>query len=255
MRTPGRQRVDLLVELVRRDLRLRYRRSLLGIAWSQLAPLTMLAVLTFVFAHVVPLGIPNYAVFVYTGLLAWAWFSGALVGVTDSIVSNPDLVRRPGFPVEVLPVGAICAHLVFFLLALPVLAVPLALGPGLHPTVLAVPAVMAVQFLLLLGPGFVLAAVNVTFRDVAHLVGVVLVPLFYATPVFYAPEQVPHRFRWAYELNPVHQLVAAYRAALVEGRWPDPLVLAVVATVGGVLALAGRAVFVNGAHRFAEDLG
>lgn len=255
MRARLRQRADLLVELVRRDLRLRYRRSILGVAWSQLAPLTLLAVLTFVFAHVVPLGIPNYAVYVYTGLLAWTWFSGALVGMTDSIVANPDLVRRPGFPVEVLPVGAVCAHLVFFVLALPVLAVPLALGPGLHPTVAAVPLVMAAQFLFLLGPGFVLAAANVTFRDVSHLVGVVLVPLFYATPVFYAPQQVPHRFRWAYELNPAHQLVAAYRAALVEGRWPDPAALAAVAAAGAVLALAGRAVFVRGAHRFAEDLG
>lgn len=248
-------RADLLSELVRRDLRLRYRRSALGLAWSQLGPLVLLGVLTFVFTRVVPLDIPSYPLFVYTGLLAWTWFAGAIVGVTESIVANRDLVRRPGFPPAILPVSTVSTHLVHFALALPLILIVSAVDVGVHPSLMALPAVMAVQFLLLLGPGYLLAAVNVELRDVSHLVGVLLVPLFYATPVFYDVAQVPARYRMLYGLNPINRLVVAYRDVLVDGRWPAPVPLVVITVVGLALVALGRRVFNAGAARFAEELG
>lgn len=251
----GAPRRDLLGELVLRDMRLRYRRSALGLAWSQLGPLVLLGVLTFVFSHVVPLGIPSYALFVYIGLLAWTWFAAAIVGVTESIVSNRDLVRRPGFPPALLPVATVTTHLVHFALALPIVVVVSALDGGLHPSLLALPLVVAVQFLLLLGPGYLFAAVNVELRDVSHLIGVLLVPLFYATPVFYDVSSVPARYRTLYGLNPVNRLVTAYRDVFLYGRWPDPLPLVVIALVAVALVLFGRRVFTAGADRFAEELG
>jgi lipopolysaccharide transport system permease protein len=250
-----RHGLDLMRELVTRDLRVRYRRSVLGVAWSQLAPLATLAVLTFVFSKVVPLGIPQYALFVYVGLLPWTWFSGAITGGTDAIVANRDLVRRPGVPVGLLPVSTVLTHAAYFALSLPVLFGALVVEGGVPGTAIALPAIAVVQLLLVLGPVYLLASLQVSLRDTGHLVGVVLFPVFYATPVFYDASSVPARYRFVYELNPVNRLIGAYRDVLLAGRWPDPVPLAVIAVVGAALVAVGRRVFERSAHRFAEELG
>lgn len=250
-----RHRADLLRELVARDLRLRYRRSVLGVAWSQLSPLVLLGVLTFVFRKVVPLDIPHYALFVYVGLLAWTWFSGALSGVTGAIVDNRDLVRRPGFPVALLPVSTSLTHVAYFTLAMPVVLIATQFERGLSVTLLALPLIALVQFLVVLGPGYLLASLEVEFRDVGHLIAVALIPMFYATPVFYSAAQVPARYRTVYGLNPVNRLITAYRDVVVDGRWPDPVPLLVLAVASTALVVVGRRVFERGAHRFAEQLG
>jgi len=250
-----RHAADLIRELVLRDLRLRYRRSVLGVAWSQLSPLVLLAVLTFVFRVVVPLDIPHYALFVYVGLLAWTWFSGAITAVTGAIVDNRDLVRRPGFPVSLLPVSTSLTHVAYFTLALPVVLVVAQIERGWSAPLIALPLVALVQFLLVLGPGYLLAALEVELRDVGHLIAVALIPLFYATPVFYSTAQVPERYRTLYGLNPVNRLITAYRDVVVAGRWPDPVPLAVIAAASVASVVVGRRIFERGAHRFAEELG
>jgi lipopolysaccharide transport system permease protein len=115
--------------------------------------------------------------------------------------------------------------------------------------------VIAVQFALLLGPAYLLAAVQVSARDTGHLVGVLLVPIFYATPVFYAASAVPDRYRALYGLNPINRLIDAYRGVLLDGRWPDMVALLVIAVLSAAAIIVGRRVFVRSAHRFAEELG
>jgi lipopolysaccharide transport system permease protein len=163
-------------------------------------------------------------------------------------------VRRPGFPVAVLPVTSALTHATAFVLALPVLLAAVAIENGLSLTLLALPVIAAVQLLLVTGPAYLLATLNVEYRDTSHLLGVVLVPLFYATPVFYAAAQVPDRYRVWYGLNPIGRVIDAYRDA-VFGRWPDPWPIALVALAGAFLAVAGRGAFERSAYRFAEDLG
>jgi lipopolysaccharide transport system permease protein len=251
----GRQRRDLLAALVARDVALRYRRSVLGLLWSQLGPLVMLAVLTFLFTRVVPLAIPDYAPFVFIGLLAWTWWSGAVLTATGSVSGAADLVRRPGFPVAVLPAVAVTSHLIHLVLALPVLvlAVVVATG-GLPATVVALPLLLAVQALLLLGPAWALAALNVRYRDVQHLVGVLLFPFFYVTPVFYDAGAVPASVRVAYRLNPLVHLFEAYRDVALYGRWPAAGPLVAIAAVGGLGAVAGYRWFTALAPRFPDEL-
>lgn len=247
-------RFDLLRELVARDLRLRYRRSVLGTVWSQLAPLSLLAVLTFVFTRVVDLGVEHYAAFAFTGILAWTWFQTSMVGATSSVVAARDLVRRPGFPVAMLPVASVATQLAQFALSLPVLLVTVVVSTGhLHATAAVLPGIVAVQFLLIIGPAYALAAANVRFRDVAHLVGVVLVPFFYATPVFYPGTRVPERYAWIYDLNPMVHVIGAYRRVLVDGTGPGTS-LAVVAALAAAGAVAGAVVFHRRAATFAEQL-
>jgi lipopolysaccharide transport system permease protein len=249
------QRIDLVRTLVWRQLVLRYRRSLLGIAWSQLGPLALLGVIAFVFSVVVPLDIPNYALFVIVGLLSWTWFASGITAATESVVESRDLVRLPGFPATMLPVVAVATHLMHFLLALPVLLVViLVVQHGLSVTLVALPLVLGVQFLVTLAPAYLLAAVNVRYRDVGHLVGVALLPLFYASPVFYGLAQVPERYHWVYDVNPFAHLLKAYRDVLLVGNWPDWAALATVAGIAAVVAVLCRRQFRSTAPTFAELL-
>lgn len=243
----------LVWELVLRSLRLRYRRSILGLLWAQIAPLTYVLVLTVVFTRVVPLDIDDYPVFVLLGMLPWLWFQAALVAGTTSVVNAPDLVRQPGFPRLALPVVAVVSTLVNHLLGLPVALVGAALATGrIHATAVAVVPLLAIQLLLCLGPAFALASLHARLRDTAHLLGVVLVPLFYATPVFYdadALDAAP-----VLRLNPLVPIIDGYRDAVLGGRWPSIIPLVVVTGAGLALLAGGLALYRSRMPRFVEDL-
>jgi len=246
---------DLAVELVSRDVKLRYRGTVLGVAWSLVAWLVQAAMLAFIFGRVVALGVEDYPAFVLVGMLAWAWFSGGLSAATSSVVANRDLVRRPGFRVALLPVAAVAVELVQYALALPVVLGALVVYVGGVPgTAVALPIVMAVQLLVMLGPAFVLSAVHVRYRDTAQLVGVALGVLFYASAVFFPRSSIPARYQDLFGLNPVVRLVEAYRSVLLDGRWPawGPLVLV---AAGGLAATAvGWALFRSREPGFPDDL-
>lgn len=246
---------DLIRELVTRDVRLRYRGTVLGVAWSQIAWLAQVAMLAFVFGRVVPLGVEDYPAFVLVGMLAWVWFSGGLAGATASVVANADLIRRPGFPGALLPVVAVAGELVQYVLALPVvlLALVLYLG-GVPGTVVALPVVMVVQVLVMLGPALGLGALHVRYRDTAHLVGVGLAVLFYASAVFFPRAAVPARYRTPLGLNPVVRLVEAYRSLLLDGRWPAWRALGLVALAGTAVTAAGFAFFRAKEPEFPDEL-
>ncbi len=248
-----RHRTDLVRELVARDVKLRYRRSVLGIGWSQIAPLSLIAVLSFVFGHVLPLKIPHYPAFLFVGLLPWVWFQSSMVSGTQSVVGGRDLVRQPGFPIAMLPVVSISTSLINYALALPVMFLWVGMSLGHIPvTSIALPLIVAVQFLVMLGPCLILSAVNVTFRDVAHIVEIALLPLFYATPVFYLEPAT--RFHLVYQLNPLAYLMTAYRAALFDGKWPQLLPLLVLALIGVAFVALGYRVFDRLSYRFPEEL-
>jgi lipopolysaccharide transport system permease protein len=230
---------DLLRALVRRDMKLRYKRSILGVAWTLLNPLTQLLVFVFVFTFVLPLNIPHYPSFLFTGILVWNWFQGALHQSTGAIVDNRELLRRPGFPVAMLPMVTVTSYLVHFLLALPVLLLFLMLdGHPLTSVLLALPGVMGLQFLLILSLAYLVATLHVTFRDTQYLLGVLLNLLFYLTPVFYNANSIPERYQALYRLNPMTHLVEAYREILLQGVFPEHLAALLVLGVCVVGLLA-----------------
>ena len=246
---------DLLRELVGRDLKLRYRRSVLGVLWSLLNPLFQMAVFVFLSRRVLSLEIPNYPSFVFTGTLAWSWFQTGLSLATTAITDNRELIRRPGFPTAILPAVTVTTNLIHFVVALPIPLLFLLLRGGrLTGTIFILPLVIAVQFLLTLGLGYLVATVHVTFRDTRHLLGVFLRLLFYLTPVFYSTSNVPTRSRVFYKLNPMLHLITAYRAILIEGTVPDLGALLVVAALGVATLWVGHAVFTRASYRFVEEL-
>jgi lipopolysaccharide transport system permease protein len=246
---------DLFRELLYRDLKLRYRGSLLGVAWTLLNPLAELLVLFFIFGAVLPLKVPNYAAFLFTGLMVYGWFQSALNFATAAIVGNRDLIKRPGMPSAILPIVTVASHLVHFLLALPVLGLVLVVTDvGVTKAVWALPLLIAIQFVLILGLAYPVAVVHVWFRDTQHLLRIALQLLFYLTPIFYEATAIPERYRTIYDLNPMVSLVDAYRAVLVYGRTPDPGPLLIVAAASTLGLLIGVSLFTYTSHRFVDEL-
>jgi lipopolysaccharide transport system permease protein len=247
---------DLFATLVQRDLKLRYKRSLLGVAWSILNPLAYLAVLQLVFGRLMPLDVPRYTSFLFTGLLAWGWFSSSLLWAATAVLDHGDLIRQPRFPPVVLLPVRVTSDLIHFLIALPVLfGFLLADGGGLTLAALALPGLVALQFFLTLGPALMVSALHVRYRDTQYLLSILLHLGFFLTPIFYDVGTLPARYARILELNPLADLIAAYRAVLVEGRLPDPGGVAVVAVVATVLLLLGTWVFRRAQFGFAEEVG
>jgi homopolymeric O-antigen transport system permease protein len=246
--------LDVIGQLVVREVNLRYRRSALGWLWSLAQPVARFLVLTFVFTTVLPLDVPNYAVFLFSGLIGWMWFSSALSSATSSALDRRDLLMRPGIPRMVIPVVSVLSDATDYLAALPVLAVILLFSGGIPLTWLLLPVVLLPMFLLVLGLGYGLCAANVYLRDVSILVGVATLLGFYVTPVFYSPDQVPADFRWVVELNPVSVLLELQRDVLVEGVVPSAGQLLSAYAVGLVALLVGGAVYRRLSPTFVDEL-
>lgn len=246
---------DLLWEMVAREIKLRYERSALGIVWALLNPLAQIAIFTFVFKVIFEIDIPGYPAFLFTGVLVWNWFREALTASAESITSNRELLRQPGFPLAILPAVAVGVPLIDLLAGLPVLFVFVWTGGGgFSPAVVLLPVLIVVQFLLMLGAGFLLASLHVTFRDIGHLLGVALMMGFYLTPVFYAVDMVPDWVLPIYLLNPLVHLIGAYRDVLLTGTAPAALPLFAITALAVVLAWFGWRVFARAQFSFEEEL-
>ena len=236
-------RLDVVRHLTAREFRLRYRRSTLGWTWAVLMPLARLSVLAYVFTRVIPLDVPDYVAFLYTGLLAWLWFAAGVASATSSVVDRSDLLLRPGFDRDSIPLTACLGDAIDYLIALPLLLGWIVVRDGIAPSALAVVPLAISELALILGVGYLLAPLHVYSRDVAKVVDVALLVGFYATPVLYEPSRVPASFAVVNDVNPMARIIAAQRLALVDQRWPSAgSVLVVAVSCLAVLAL-GVAVF------------
>jgi lipopolysaccharide transport system permease protein len=246
---------DLIRELVVRDLKLLYKRSVLGVAWTLLNPLLQLLVFTFVFRSVLNVNISQYASFAFSGLLIWIWTQTSLFQSTALITGNRPLIRQPGFPIAVLPIVTVTTGLIHFLLALPVLFLFMLInGVQLTANVMLLPLLLGFQFILTVSFAYPLAALNVTFRDTQHTLGVLLQLMFYVLPIFYNLAQVPERLRLLYALNPMVLLLEAYRAVLIYGQPPAWQSLLGLTIVSGILLPIGYRIFKRQSQRFVEEI-
>jgi ABC-type polysaccharide/polyol phosphate export permease len=230
---------DVLSTLVRRELRIRYKGSILGLLWAVLSPLGTVAVLHVLFSRILPLDIPHYAAFIYSGMLPWSWFQASVVTSAHTLIDNRDLVRKPFFPRLMLPGVVAGTNFCLYLLALPVLVALLLIeGVALSPALLLLPLVWVVLGLFSLACSVLVAALGVVVRDVQHLLGVGMLLWFYMTPIFYDPTRIaPDMARWL-NLNPLTPIIAAHRQIVLAGQPPDMVGLSLAALVSAAL-LAG----------------
>jgi lipopolysaccharide transport system permease protein len=246
---------DLLVEMVRRDLKLRYRRSILGLLWTLLNPLAQLLVLDMVFRLLLPLDIPNFSLFLFTGLLAWNWFQASLLTGTGSIVDNREMIRRPGFPIGILPVVPVISYFIHFLLALPILFVFMFLaGIQFSNAFLMLPVIFGVQIVVSLCLIYLLATIQVTFRDTQYLLGILLFLGFYLSPVFYDSSVIPPEGQALYHLNPMVTIIDAYRSVFINAHSPAIQPLIMIGLISFALLWITYLIFRKASYRFAEEL-
>ena len=219
---------ELLRTMVIRDLKLRYRNSVLGFLWSLLSPLLMTLVFILVFKVLTQTDIPNYPVFLMAGLLPWIFTQGSVAGGLHSVTSNANLINKVYFPRELLPLSVVLAGFVQFVIAYILLvAVLVAFRIELHATILFLPLIMLLNLVFAAGLAMVVATVNVFFRDLQHLVEIGLLAWFFLTPIFYTLAIVRNTsflgldvHRWVFSLNPMATLVTDYRYVLTEGYLP-----------------------------------
>lgn len=261
---------ELIYNLVVRDLKVRYKNSVLGILWSLLNPLMMMLVFTFVFKVLAGSSdLQAYPAFILSGVLAWNLFNTSVMGATVSIVGNAHLIKKAYFPREVLPISVVLANLVNYLLALPVYFV-LAAVLGRTPTVwvLLLPAVILVQLSFTLGISFILSTVNVFYRDTQIMMEVVLLAWFFLTPIFYPITKVfPQGIklgglvfsslqaqRWLRILNPMASIIASYRDVLYRGAQPGLDFFMRTAVTALFFLVVGYLVFLRFSPVFGEEI-
>ncbi len=258
---------ELVRNLVARDLKVRYKNSVLGIAWSWLNPLLMMLVFTFVF-DVIGFGrqdIQHYPVYFLAGILPWNMFSASVVGATASIVSNGYLIKKVYFPREVLPLTVVLANTINFCISLPVFfLVALVLGVHFTPWVLLLPLVLAVQVIFSVGIGLILATLNVYYRDTQIIMEVLMLAWFFVTPIFWDQSVMPQTkailgvtlpvSKLVYYLNPMASIIASYRDTLYWG-WQPALDFFIRSTGTAVIILViGYVIFHRFSAYFAEEL-
>jgi lipopolysaccharide transport system permease protein len=252
----------LISSLVARELKARYRGSVLGFLWTFVNPLLLLGIYTFVFTVVLSgtragTRPEPYALFLFCGILPWTWFQSSLLESCTVLIAGGNLIRKVLFPAEILPAVTVFTGLVNFCLGLLVFAgVALYYGrPVVSPDLVWLPAIVAVQLLLTMGLALLLSSLTVHFRDVRDLLGNLLTLWFWGTPILYTVAEVPERFRAVFALNPFTHLAVAYQEVLFfDGPfrgWPQ---LVALGGVSLLLFLGGYFVFDRLRDTLAEEV-
>lgn len=235
---------ELVWALALKDLRVRYKRSVLGFLWALLNPLLMMLILTIVFSTIMSIAVDHYSIFLLSALLPWTFFSQALSYSVESIVGNGELLKKLYIGKSVFPVAAVLANLINFLLSLiPLLLLMLVLRFPFHWTWLYLPVPFIGLIAFTLGFGFFCAAANVFFRDVAHIVQIVLSAWFYVCPIIYSLDFVPRKYYVFFRLNPMLYILNGFRMAIYYGMLPTAQSAAMSLACGVVFFVLGYKVF------------
>lgn len=247
---------ELLYQMTRRDLLLRYKQTIMGVGWAVLMPLTNTAVFSVIFMRVVALdvGMP-YPLFAYIGLASWNFFAASTRFAVNSLTSNPNLVAKVYFPREVFPFSAVIVSLVDFGVSLVVIGILMAYY-GIVPsaTILLLPLVLIIQVLLTAGCSLLLAVGNLFFRDVKYLFEVFISIAMFATSAVYPATKVGGTLGLLLSNNPMTILFDAYRSLLVLGQLPAAGPLAVTAVFSAVFFLWAWFTFHRAEFKFAENI-
>lgn len=246
---------NLVYNLVSRDLKVKYKGSILGFFWSLLNPLIMLIVYTVAFKYIIRIRVENFPLFFLCGFLPWMFLSLSLSMAVSSIKDNANLVKKVYFPREILPLSIVLSNLVQFLLTFVILIPALILFKiELGLPLLFLPLIILFQLAFTLGLAFILSSLNVFFSDIRHLLEIFLQIWFWLTPIIYPVEFVPERFQTLYRLNPAVMFVESYRNSLLYNQPLSGSTLISLFLISVVSLLIGYVIFNSYNRRFAEEI-
>ena len=245
---------ELIRNLVISDLKTIYSGSVFGFAWSMLNPLLMMLVLYFVFSGIFH-SQENFVLYLLTGILAWRFFANGTTAAMFSIVGKPSLVTKIFIPREILTLSValscFISSILEFLVLIPLLII---LGAGISATILLVPLLHLMYFLLVYGISLILASLYVYYRDLNQIWDIVLQVGFFLSPIVYPLSYIPAKYEFYYMLNPITRLITMYRDVLLDGTIPKISDFGIVIASGLILFVIGTLLFKKQSRRFAEEL-
>jgi len=246
---------ELLRVLIMRDIQVLYRQAALGVAWAIVQPVFAVLVFSIVFGHFARLpsdGLP-YPVFAFAAVLPWTYFAEALRRSSMGLVSDAELIRKVYFPRLIIPLAAVTAPLIDFLIAFAVL-LGLMAWYDIFPTwnLLALPLIIALALLLALSVGLWLGPINVRFRDVKHTLPFIIQIWMYASPIVYPMSMIPDQWKWLYSLNPMVGIIEGFRWAILGKHHPDFLAMSLSVSLIAALLVGGLVFFKRMEQSFAD---
>lgn len=247
---------QMIFSLVRRELRGKYKGSVLGFLWTFINPLLQLVVYTMVFSVIMRNGIEKYYLFLFVALVPWTLINATMVNGSTCIVSSPDMVKKIYFPREVLPLANTVSNFVNMLLCFVVVFVVLIVTSyGINlKALLYMPIIMIVEFVLALGITLLTSALTVYMRDVAYILSIVAMAWQFLTPIMYSSDMVPEELLPIFRMNPMTPIIEAYRDVLYYKVCPDLSSLTNAALLGVVILIIGEMVFSKLQRGFCEEL-
>ncbi len=249
---------DMIKSLVKRELRGKYQKSVLGFLWSFISPLCQIAVFTIVFTYVFPSNIPKYYVYLMVGMIPWQFFSDSVSQGASAITNNADMTKKIYFPREVLAISSVTAKFINLLLSMIVVFVFILFsGIGVNPLIILLPFVFALEYAIALGFALIFSSITVYLRDMEYVVNVILMAWIWATPVMYEPNQLIAQFPWlenVLRINPLTSILYLYRDILYYHQMPESIDIIVPVVWGGMLLIVGELIFNHLAYDFAEEL-
>ena len=246
---------DLILVLTQKELKVRYKRSFLGYIWSVGNPLALAFVFFIAFKVVMRVQIENYTLFLIAGLFPWQWFSNSVNCSSMIFVSNASIIKKVQFNREALVIAAVLNDMFHFVLSIPVIMVFMFFY-GMRPSLnwfFYMPLLLVMQFVLTFGFAVAIAAVNLFFRDMERIVGILTTFLFYTTPIIYSADMVPERFKVLIMLNPMSVVVLSWRNLFMNGS-VDLRAVSFSLVYSVLILIAGYSVFRKLRWRFAEVL-
>lgn len=246
---------NMLSNLVRKDLRTRYKGSVLGFLWTFINPLLQLCVYTMVFSVIMKSDIPKYYIHLFVALVPWIFFQTSITSGSSSIIGNKDLIKKIYFPRLIIPMSVVNGAFMNMLFTMVVVFIALIIsGIGVSKYVIILPIIMALEYLLALGLSFIVCALNVYFRDLEHILGIATMAWMYFTPVLYSIDNVPERFRKIFSLNPMTPIIVAFRDILYYKKMPDLSHMGMIFIWSIFFIVVGYAVFQKLQKGFVEEL-
>ena len=246
---------EMIFSLVRKDLRTRYKGSILGFLWTFVNPLLQLIVYSVVFSSIMRVQMDKYYIYMFVGLLPWLFFCNCVQGGATSVMSGQDLIKKIYFPRLVLPIATVSAAFMNMLFSMIVMFAALFVsGKGITMQIIYLPLLLLLLYFLGLGLAFVFSACNVYLRDLEHILGIITMSMFYVTPVIYPVSMVPERFLKILYLNPMTPMVVAFQDILYYQRAPHLDTLITVVAYAMISLVAGYFIFRKLQRNFVEEL-
>ncbi|QSZ27762.1 ABC transporter permease [Aceticella autotrophica] len=246
---------EMLFSMVKKDLRTRYRGSFLGFLWTFVNPLLQLIVYSIVFSTIMRMNIYNFAMFLFVALLPWIFFSTSITQSTTIMMANSNLVKKIYFPRIILPISVALTGFMNMIFGFVIVFIALIIFKiQLSASIILLPIVMINELLFVIGLNIVFSALNIFFRDLEHILGIITMAWFYLTPIIFPVTMIPDKYLKLFFLNPMTSIILPYRDILYYGLWPSKKSLLLVFLMSLCFDIFAFIFFDRLQRRFAEEI-